>query len=87
LQRIGQISELVADVPAFFSLPRDPDDAIYVDLAAATKAGFIVSRDNDLLELMQNQTFKKAYPNLTVIAPTDFLALVRAEIAKSQAGS
>jgi predicted nucleic acid-binding protein len=82
LQRIGLIAKLVPDVPPVFSLPRDPDDALYVDLAVAMQAGFIVSRDKDLLSLMAEDAFRKTYPWLTVIHPVAFLSHVRTQVAK-----
>jgi predicted nucleic acid-binding protein len=80
LQRIGQIGELITEVPARFSLPRDPDDAKYVDLAAVTQATHIVSRDKDLLDLMQDVSFRNEFPSLTILAPTEFLKLVRSDL-------
>lgn len=40
--------------PEVFSLQRDPDDAHYVNLALAADAKLIVSRDKDLLDLMDS---------------------------------
>ena len=37
-----------------FVLDRDPKDSKYIDLAFATKADFLVTRDNDLLDLREN---------------------------------
>lgn len=81
LQRVGQIAEFVHDVPAVFRLTRDPDDAMYVDLAVATHASFLVRRDKDLLSLMTDEAFCKLHPELAVIPPAAFLAHVRKEIA------
>lgn len=36
-----------------FVLDRDPKDSKYIDLAIATKADFLVTRDNDLLDLRE----------------------------------
>jgi putative PIN family toxin of toxin-antitoxin system len=77
LQRIGQIAELLDGVPSVFSLPRDPDDAEYVNLSLAAQATFLVSRDKDLLSLMDEDGFCKAYPQLTILDPVAFLARVR----------
>jgi putative PIN family toxin of toxin-antitoxin system len=76
LQHIGDLALLIQDVPSVFSLPRDPDDAVYVDLALASNAGYLVSRDKDLLDLMNDSAFCKQYPNLTVLDPVQFLAAV-----------
>ncbi len=51
LQRIQIHSVLAKDVPVLFRLDRDPKDEKYVNLAIATKADFLVTRDKDLLDL------------------------------------
>ena len=53
LDRIQVCSAYSANVPSFFELDRDPKDAKYVDLAIATKADFLVTRDKDLLDLRE----------------------------------
>ena len=69
-------------VPHVFAYPRDPDDEPYVDLAIATHASFLVSRDNDLLDLMKDEGVRKSYPGITVLGPVAFLQHFRAEIGK-----
>jgi len=39
-------------VPRVITYPRDPKDEPYLDLGAHAKAAFLVSFDNDLLDLM-----------------------------------
>jgi predicted nucleic acid-binding protein len=51
-------------------------------LAIAAQAAFVVSRDNDLLDLMKDEEFRKAYPALAILDPVAFLRHVRAEVAK-----
>jgi putative PIN family toxin of toxin-antitoxin system len=63
----------LAAVPKVFSLPRDPKDEPYIDLAAAAQAHYLVSRDNDLLDLMGDAAFRQQFPNLTVIDPVALL--------------
>lgn len=41
----------------------------------------LVSRDKDLLDLMKDDVFRKAYPNLAIVDPLSFLADVRVELA------
>jgi hypothetical protein len=43
---------------------------------------FLVSRDNDLLSLMNDAAFRSQFPFLTILDPKAFLSHVRAEIAK-----
>ncbi|HEY2911138.1 MAG TPA: putative toxin-antitoxin system toxin component, PIN family, partial [Gemmataceae bacterium] len=42
----------IEPVPDAFELQRDPEDSKYLNLAIAANAKLIVSRDNDLLDLM-----------------------------------
>jgi len=43
---------ILKNVPLVFNYSRDPKDEKYINLAVAAEAQFIVSRDNDLLDLM-----------------------------------
>lgn len=72
---------ITQDPPSRFSLQRDPKDEPYVNLAIETSAQFIVSRDKDLLDLMQDGRFRAAYPSIAILAPTAFLDHVRAHVA------
>jgi putative PIN family toxin of toxin-antitoxin system len=82
LLKVATLSTFVQDVPATPQLSRDPTDERYLHLALAAQAGFIVSRDKDLLDLMKDDAFLKAYPALAIIDPPSFLAYVRSEITK-----
>lgn len=67
------------DPPAQFTFDRDPKDAPYVDLAIASGAMLIVSRDNDLLDLMREtdatgQALLSRHPTFRVLTPPAFLA-------------
>ena len=53
LERIRLCSVLTKDVPSLFTLDRDPKDAKYIDLVIAARADFLVTRDNDLLDLRE----------------------------------
>src|SRR5687768_8931483 len=71
----------VNQVPAVFSYARDPDDAHYVNLAIATGAYLIVSRDKDMLDLMNDANpdgvrLRAQYPALHVLTPPAFLAVI-----------
>jgi predicted nucleic acid-binding protein len=57
---------------------RDPDDSHYVNLALAADAKLIVSRDRDLLDLMDNSIpegldFQGRFPSLRILDPVAFL--------------
>lgn len=52
---VSSISEMahLVEVPSdIFNLSRDPKDEIVIELAVGSEAEFIVTRDNDLLDLM-----------------------------------
>ena len=72
---LAQFARMVSDVPSVFSLPRDPDDEPYLNLSIAVGADYLASRDNDLLDLMQDADFRTKYPHLTILDP---VALLRA---------
>lgn len=82
LERLRNASTISQNPPAVFSLRRDPKDEPYLNLAIEMRAGFLVRWDKDLLDLMKDDTFRKAYPTLTILNPVDFLKHVRTEIAK-----
>lgn len=82
LLKVATLSTFVHDVPATEQISRDPTDEMYLHLAIATQVSFIVSRDKDLLDLMKDDAFCKAYPTLAIIDPPSFLTHVRSEIAQ-----
>lgn len=72
----------LVNVPEEFRLERDPKDQAYVNLAIVAGAKYLVTRDNDLLDLMvtetkQAQSFGRAYPMLTILDPVAFLRRMR----------
>lgn len=82
LLRLRRNSQIIRRVPKKFSYSRDPDDEIYINLAVEAKADYIVSRDNDLLDLMRDYTeeakeFRQRFRSLQVIEPLEFLKEVR----------
>ena len=78
LLRLRRNSQIFRQVPKKFSYPRDPDDEPYINLAVKAKAGYLVSRDNDLLDLMHDFTaeakeFRQRFRFLRVVEPLEFL--------------
>jgi putative PIN family toxin of toxin-antitoxin system len=61
LHKVETKAILIADVPHATSLVRDPDDEPYLNLAIAANAKYLVSRDKDLLELMNDSTSVRAF--------------------------
>lgn len=75
LEKVGHV---VTHVPERFTYPRDPDDAHYINLALAAKARYVVSRDKDLLDLMDRsrpeaREFHRRFPALEIIEPQHLL--------------
>ncbi len=63
----------LSDVPHTFILARDPKDEPYINLAIAARASHLVSRDKHLLDLMADEGFRQAYPNLIILDPVAIL--------------
>jgi putative PIN family toxin of toxin-antitoxin system len=74
--RIKQVASRLEPVPHVFTLPRDPDDEPYLDLAIAVAAGYLVTRDKDLLDLMLDPLFRAHYPGLTILDPAAMLRIL-----------
>jgi putative PIN family toxin of toxin-antitoxin system len=86
IARIMAIAATIQPVPALFRLPRDPDDEMYVNLALAGNARFLITRDRDLLDLAACATREAQYlqrlrPELRILDP---VALLRELSAESQ---
>jgi putative PIN family toxin of toxin-antitoxin system len=77
LQALQSAAVLVDLVPQTFTCPRDPDDEPYVNLALAAGASYLVSWDNDLLDLMEENpggvAFRGRFPGLRILTPVAFL--------------
>lgn len=76
LRRISQFATIVAGTPKVAPSIRDPKDEKYLNLAIAANAQYLVTRDNDLLDLMKDESFRTAYPNLEILEPAAFLQLL-----------
>jgi predicted nucleic acid-binding protein len=73
--------QLRRNVPHVFSLPRDPKDEPYIDLAAAVSADYLVTRDKDLLSLatdhsIEAKQFRQRLPGIKIMNPVDFIAAI-----------
>ncbi len=81
--RLAPLAHLVKDPPSVYQHPLDPKDSHYVDLAVASDAKLIVSRDKHLLNLTNSSkpgaaAFKTLFPHLEVWQPEQLLRLLRA---------
>jgi predicted nucleic acid-binding protein len=71
-EQLSSATNLIDDPPPIVGVvPRDPDDDNIVACAVAAGVQYIVSRDRDLPSL-------GAYRGMTIIAPEQFLSIVRA---------
>jgi putative PIN family toxin of toxin-antitoxin system len=82
LDRLARVGHVWEDVPAAVTLDRDPQDEKYQNLAAAVGAKYLVSRDNDLLDLRSDegptgQALSRACPGLRILDPVEFLQALR----------
>ena len=80
MQSLSAKATVCPNVPHIFSLPRDPDDEPYIDLAIVADAEFLVSwNDRHLAYLMRRDTGEelcRRYP-LKIVSPPGFLAAVK----------
>src|SRR5262249_13556760 len=74
LEQLKSTAQTIKHIPKRFSYPRDVDDEPYINLAVEAEADYLVSRDNDLLDLMTGYTeeckdFRRRFRPLKVIEP------------------
>ena len=83
LERIKSFAELKPEPPSSFSLPRDPKDEPYLNLAIAAGAYYLISwNERHLNYLMRADTpegkdFCARYPRLKIVTPVEFLETLR----------
>jgi len=81
IEMILEKAEFVENVPSHFSYLRDANDESYLNLAIETEAVFLVSRDNDLLDLMTDYTdqakdFRRRFRQIKIVNPVEFLQII-----------
>lgn len=89
ITRVSEKGAIVDAVPQHFSYVRDPRDEKYINLAIEVEADYIVSRDQDLLDLMTGHTdeckeFRRRFRSLKIIGPVEFLNSVEPEESNEQ---
>lgn len=82
LDRIQACSIYSVNIANVFVLDRDPKDSKYIDPAIATKADFLVTRDNDLLDLREKESplseiFEKLDWQFKIVDPFEMLTFLR----------
>ena len=88
LRDLTNWADTVSDVPKVFTYPRDPDDEPQINLAIAAGARYLVTWDNDLLDLMDETKaagaeFRQRFPRLFILSP---VALIREISALTSGG-
>lgn len=83
VKRVTFRATLVRRTPHVLDYPRDPADEPYIDLAVASAADYLVTRDRDLLSLMSGHSpickqFRRKTRRLRVIDPVSFLKIIAA---------
>ena len=78
IENLPKAAVLIPVVAEVWTYDRDPDDAHYVNLALAARASLVVSRDRDLLDLMDISKphaaeFQRRFPSLKILDPLQFL--------------
>jgi putative PIN family toxin of toxin-antitoxin system len=82
------LAVIIRKIPKVFSLLRDVDDEIYINLAVTAEADYIVTRDNDLIDLMtgfdfESKQFRQKFRPLKVVQPLEFLRIVEENLRKN----
>ena len=77
IRTAAENSIFISAPPNIFSLERDKDDEKFIDLAVAAQADHVVTRDRDLLDLIETRDFRDLYPKLEIITPVGLLEILR----------
>lgn len=69
---------LIDPLPQHVRYERDPDDEHILNLAIEARAAYIVTFDNDLLDLMKASgkaalEFQERYPQITILTPGELI--------------
>ena len=67
LTRFDEKANRLLNPPNYVNFSRDENDAHVLNLAIHVKVDFIVSLDNDLLNLNQNKSWQEYYPDIKVV--------------------
>ena len=72
------LSKVIKTIPAVFKYPRDHKDEKSINLATEAEVDFIVTWDNDLLDLMtgtetESKQFRLSFRNIKIVRKDEFL--------------
>jgi putative PIN family toxin of toxin-antitoxin system len=81
-RRLDRSAYWLRDVPRTFQYSRDPKDELYINLAVAAGAAYLVSRDTDLVDLMTGSSaeckeFRQRFRGLKIIDPPSLLTEIQ----------
>lgn len=85
VQRYETLALRFDPVPSYFRYERDPKDEHIINLAITAGANYIISRDNDLLDLMDEtrkdgREFRARFPMLIILDPVAFLNRIALDV-------
>lgn len=85
IEMLLEKGEFIKNVAQHFEYSRDPNDEPYINLAIEANAVYLVSRDNDLLDLMNGYTdeckdFRRRFRKLKIVNPVMFLEIIEEKI-------
>ncbi|MDH3603231.1 MAG: putative toxin-antitoxin system toxin component, PIN family [Candidatus Tectomicrobia bacterium] len=73
IEELRDIANLIGPLPPLTGMvERDPNDDMIIACASAASAGYIVTRDDDLLSL-------RAYDSITMVTPEVFMATLQSQ--------
>lgn len=88
VRKFQSVASVCPNPPRAFSLPRDPADEPYTDLAVAAQANYLVTwNERRLTYLMRQDTpegqeFCRRFPLLTILSPPEFLQAIEQKPAQ-----
>ena len=86
IDAVRNFATVIEDVPREFVLERDPKDEPYLNLACRSGAEYLVTRDNDLLDLAVRSSpiglaLRQRFSRLRIVEPFAFLLAVRDRVS------
>jgi putative PIN family toxin of toxin-antitoxin system len=80
IKSIYSLAVIIEKPEDIYKFERDENDEVFINLALTVEADFLVSRDNDLLDLAKDKFFLETYPKLKVVNPAEFLQICRTKL-------
>lgn len=85
LMRVSEIAQYVSPIPAVITFSRDPKDEPYLNLALASGASYLVTRDRDILNIAEDQAegglqLRQTLRGIRMLDPASFLREMRSGV-------